>query len=375
VAVSNDNSGNILVIGEDAKPGKDIYSKYKTVVALPVSEWMPEGVEAKEIKIQHLDNPHFWNTSFYQMRMLKSKFPAPDRFGENVPLIFRGLVDNDVYFFESPKLKSYSLKPGAEGLKIDWKSRHSTMLVAKKENAEIILTSVNPRTLTYGECKRKAWRVWSVVFANLGVKNKFDLKWKIPALDISEGDWEFLTDPDGQGVKTGFQNGDFGGRKPRSIKLGQIWEEQGVNEVNPNIKSAPDSAYDGFGWYFRKFKMPENSKGKTLYFEVNGIRDIATYSRTLQQTTLWLNGRKMPEPIGVYNAHKGGRGGRLWKLPQGAIKAGEENFIAIQIFNNRGAGGIHRKPARFEINGQNQGMLLPYQFIESKYNPYFFWCW
>ncbi len=369
------DSGKILAIGDKAKPEKELLEKYETVIILPVSNYLPEDLTIKPVKIQALDNPYFWNTGYFQFSMLKSKLPAPDRLGKNLPGIFQGLVDNDVYFFESPTLKSYSVKAKNKGFAIDWHSKYSTLATGKSGKTQYVLCSVNPYAMQHGECKRKAWRIWSLVFANLKVASKFELNWKIPAFDISEGDWMFLTDPDGKGEKTGFQNGIFGGRKPGKIEVGKIWEEAGVNDINPNLQSAPDSAYDGFGWYFRKVKFSETVDKQDLYLEISGVRDIPTYSRTVQQTTLWINGRKMPEPIGVYNAHKGGRGGRLWKLPKNAVKPGQENFVAVQIFNSKGAGGIHRKPIRFENYGQNQGMLFPYQFIKSKYNPYFFWCW
>ena len=185
----------------------------------------------------------------------------------------------------------------------------------------------------------------------------------------------FLTDPDGNGEKNGFQNGQFGNRQPRSILTGKIWQEQGVNDKNPNINSAPESAYNGFGWYFRRVALPESVKGLKLYFEINGVRDIATFRPTENQATLWLNGKKMPPPVEVYSAHEGGRGARLWELPAGAVKPGADNFIAVQIYNGSGVGGIHRKPVRFEIEGQNQEMLFPYEFVRSKYTNYFFWSW
>lgn len=368
-------SGKILAIGDKVKPDRKLLNRYATVIILPVSDYLPEGITTKPVKIQKLDHPHYWNNSYFQFRMLKSKIPAPDRLGKKLPKTFKGLVDNDVYFFESPTLKSYSVKAKNKGFAIDWHSKHSTLATGKSGKTQYVLCSVNPYAMQHGECKRKAWRIWSLVFANLKVASKFELNWKIPVFDISEGKWTFLTDPNGKGEETGFQKGIFGGRKPRKIEVGKIWEEAGINDVNPNIKSAPDSAYDGFGWYFRKVKFSKTIKNQNLYFEISGVRDIPTHSRTRQQTTLWINGRKMPEPIGVYNAHKGGRGGRLWKLPKNAIKPGQENFVAVQIFNSKGAGGIHRKPVRFENHGQNQGMLFPYQFIKSKYNPYFFWCW
>ena len=372
ITAKNPKNGKILVIGDNAAKANAITAEYETVIVLPFSNYLPANVKTKSIKIQALDHPHFWGTNFYQFEVLKSMLPAPDRLGQNVPAEFLGLVDNDLYFFESPSLKSYI--PG-NNTKVKWHSKRSTMALLQKGKTSYLLCSINPYKLKHGECRRKAWRLWSIVFSNLKLRCKFELAWKTPPFDISRGKWTFLTDPDGNGEEKGFQNGNFGGRTPRKIVTGKIWEEAGVNDINPNIKSAPDSAYDGFGWYFRKVKFPADTKIQKLYFEIAGVRDIPTFSRILQKTTLWINGKKMPPPTGIYNAFRGGRAGRLWTLPKDAVKAGETNFIAIQIFNRQGAGGIDRKPIRFETDGQNAGMLFPYEFVKSKYNPYFFWCW
>jgi hypothetical protein len=32
-------------------------------------------------------------------------------------------------------------------------------------------------------------------------------------------------------------------------------------------------------------------------------------------------------------------------------------------------------PPAFTSEARNQGMLFPYEFIRSKYEPYFFWAW
>ena len=196
------------------------------------------------------------------------------------------------------------------------------------------------------------------------------------AIEIASADtgWTFLTDPDGKGEQTGFAEGKFGGRTPRPIKTGMIWEDQGVTEKNPYLESDPYSAYDGYGWYFTELNLDKIPSG-TIYLHVNGIRDIATFKRTEHQTTLFLNGKKMPDAIGIYNAYLGGRGARLWKLDAGKILKKGKNRIAIRIYNSSGAGGIHRNPVRFEFEGKNSDLLFPYEFNESKYTNDFFWCW
>ena len=157
--------------------------------------------------------------------------------------------------------------------------------------------------------------------------------------------------------------------------VGDIWEEQGVTEANPNLASPPDSAYDGFGWYFRRAVVPADLRGGALYLQAAGVRDISTYSRTANRTDLWVNGVKQAEPVGVYNARQGGRAGRLWQVNSDDVRFGEENLIALRVYNDVGAGGLHRRPVRFEVERRNEGMLFPYEFIRSKYDPYFFWAW
>jgi len=286
-------------------------------------------------------------------------------------------VDNDAYFFESPELKSYQIATrGAPAkLAVVWQSQHATMLQARGGTIRYVLCSVDPYQLQHGECRRKAWRIWSQVFANCGVANALTLRLSPSPLDISGGEWLFLTDPDGKGEKAGYPEGRFGDRRPRRIHIGTIWEEQGVTAPNPSIDSAPDSAYDGFAWYFRKTVLPASLADRSVYLEVGGVRDIWTFSRTANRTDLWINGQKVAPPVGIYNAQEGGRAGRLWEIPPEVLRPGNENLIVIRVYNDKGAGGIHRAPVRFETAGQNEGMPFPYEFIRSKYTPYFFWCW
>ena len=365
----------VAVIGDNAAVTESELAAFKSVVILPFSNFMPSGIAVKKVRIQILTYPHFRKTSYYQLFLQKSLLPGADRLGDAVSPLFAGLTDTDFYFFENPELRSFSLNKTASGISKEWASAYGVAAVFKNGNTNLILCGADPYVINSDESRRKAWRIWAVIFSNLNLQNRFIASWKIPPLDVSEGDWTFLTDPDGNGEKNGFQNGQFGNRQPRSILTGKIWQEQGVNDKNPNINSAPESAYNGFGWYFRRVALPESVKGLKLYFEINGVRDIATFRPTENQATLWLNGKKMPPPVEVYSAHEGGRGARLWELPAGAVKPGADNFIAVQIYNGSGVGGIHRKPVRFEIEGQNQEMLFPYEFVRSKYTNYFFWSW
>ncbi len=375
-AGEGDEKNPVLVVGDGDMPqDRTFMLNRKTIIVLPFSKYLPTGVKTGKLRIQQLDHPHYWSTSWYQFSLFKSRRPAPDRLGGDIPQILRGLMDMDLYFFESPKLTTYAPGDGDSGFAVTWHSKHSTIIIGRLGNAEILLCAVDPGELQNDECRVKAWRIWSQIFANLNIINQQQLTFSPPVTDISLGDWRFITDPDGSGVKTGFPLGDFGKRKARPIAVGQPWEEQGVVEKNPNKYSGPDSSYDGFAWYFRKVILPDDLKGKPLYLHVNGIRDIRTFKSTVNQSDLWINGKKMPAPVVVMNAKIGGRGARVWKIDTTAVKYGRENLVAIRIYNDLGPGGIHRKPVRFETTGKNPDMLFPYEFNLDKYNPYYFWAW
>lgn len=354
-----------------AGPGKcdsRLLADCKTVVRMPGSAFLPKGVRIRKAYLTHETYPCFWNGTYSQFTLLKGIQPGTD-FPETAGSAFRGLTPNDFYLFENPQLETFLFDSGTEAER----SRFGTAGTVRTDNTDYILCAMDPSLVTKAEERRKILRIWSVLFRNLNVANAQRVSWEIPPLDLTHRAWTFLTDPDGQGEKNGFAEGRFGSRTPRPIRPGILWEEQGVTERNPNLEFVPDSGYDGYGWYFVRFPMPE-FRGDSLYLHVNGIRDIWTFSRTAHNTTLFLNGRKMPEAVGIWNAHLGGRGARLWKLHRSDFKSGE-NLLAIRIYNSIGPGGIHKNPVRFEQEGKNQGIFLPYEFNRDKYTNNFFWCW
>ena len=348
---------------------RSLLKQSKVIVRLPGSEFLPEGVAVRKQYLTKETFPHFWNGGIHQFHFMKGILPGSD-FPGSAGTAFRGLSASDFYLFENPQTESFDFKLR----KGDSRSPHGSMAEVIRNGRKAILCSMNPESIRYGDERRKGYRVWSVLFHNLNVENQSEISFVRPKLDLTDTGWTFLTDPDGKGEQTGFAEGKFGGRTPRPIKTGMIWEDQGVTEKNPYLESDPYSAYDGYGWYFTELNLDKIPSG-TIYLHVNGIRDIATFKRTEHQTTLFLNGKKMPDAIGIYNAYLGGRGARLWKLDAGKILKKGKNRIAIRIYNSSGAGGIHRNPVRFEFEGKNSDLLFPYEFNESKYTNDFFWCW
>lgn len=362
------NDSPVCVAGQGTID-RELLEKSRIIVRLPGSAYLPEGVTIRKQYLTRETYPHFWHGGFYQFQLLKGILPGTD-FPENAGDAFRGLSASDFYLFENPQTESFEFQM-AKG---DTRSPHGTLAELFRNNRRTILCAFSPALVRYGDERRKMYRIWSVIFRNLNVKNDAELSFSTPKWDLTDSAWTFLTDPDGKGEKTGFADGKFGGRTPRPIRTGMIWEDQGVTEKNPYLESAPYSAYDGYGWYFTELELSDVPSGP-IYLHVNGIRDIATFKRTEHQSTLFVNGRKMPEAVGIYNAYLGGRGARLWKLDAGKVLRKGKNRIAIRIYNNGGAGGIHKNPVRFEFEGKNADQLFPYEFNESKYTNDFFWCW
>ncbi|NOZ19893.1 MAG: hypothetical protein GXP25_02260 [Planctomycetes bacterium] len=370
------------VPGQAARPFVDIPVKPEgTILYLPSARpaaALPKGVRIAEkpTPLMGLRRPgfHTGSPTSYGFRPFKGLHPAVEHLPDPQPALLRGLLDNDAFFFPGLKLKSVEVTKGASA-KLDWKSERAMIVQVAVSGAKAVLCRFDPRDMEHGECRRKAWRIWSQIFTNLDVPNRFSLSFRPPALDISGPGWLFLTDPDDEGMKVGYQNGEFGKKKPRPISVGKPWEEQGVTEPNPNLYSPPDSAYDGLAWYFKTVRMPAKIRKGTLYFHIDGVRSIDSFGPAENGVDLWINGQKVGKLVECRNAKNGGRGARLWQVDRSHLKAGQENFIAIRVRNTRGPGGIHRRPVRFEVAGQNEGMLFPYEFIESKFNPYYHWAW
>jgi len=352
------------VLGKGGDPAK--LAGCRDIVLLPESDLIPPGIEMKRSKLFLYSYPRYWNASTYQFERLKGKLPGTD-FPRTAGEIFAGTAATDFFLFSNPELKTWHLLPGTNGKT----SRYGTAGEVRKDNIRYIFCGLNVNQVKTGDEREKIYRVWSVIFNNLKVVNQYKIPFAAPATDLSLLRWDFVTDSDGKGEASGFARGNFGGRKVRKLITGKIWEDQGVTESTG--KNPADSGYDGYGWYFTEIDLPKMPAGKS-YFHVGGIRDISTFNRTDQRSDLYLNGKKMSPPTEVQNARGGGRNARVWTIDNALLKPGK-NTIAIRIYNQIGAGGIHRNPVRFEKDGKNPDLLFPYEYRETKYSNYFFWSW
>ena len=370
LGIAIDPASSVGVLGKGGTLAR--LGDVSTVVRLPFSGTLADAVNAKSFELWCSTWPRYWNGQFSgTLELLKDLRPGTD-FPASAGHVFSGLSACDFYFFELPELESLRFKEAVSDVKT---TPNGFAGEGVYQGRRLIVCGVDPARIRSGEARGKALRIWSVLFSNLNIENAFRIRFSDSPLDLSRRRWTFATDPKGDGEARGFADGKCPKEKLRKIIPGIIWEAQGVTERNPELpNNPPGSAYDGCAWYFTTIRFPEAPKGK-FYFHINGLRDIPTFQRTEQQSDLYINGKKLPAPVGIYNGYLGGPGARLWEFDaDGMLKAGE-NRIALRVYNSSGAGGIDKLPVRLEQKGKNLNFLLPYEFRRSKYTNNFFWCW
>ena len=362
IGIAGDSA--VGVLGKGGDPAA--LAGCRVVAVLPDADFLPPGVTVSRKSLRTYSYPLYRGTTHYQLERLKGELPGTD-FPQSAGAVFAGTAATDFYLFSNPALKCWKLAPGCEG-RI---SRYGTAAEVVSGGVRYILCALDCDLVKTSDEREKILRVWSVIFHNLKVANRHEISFAVPPTDISRLTWDFVTDPAGNGEAAGFADGKFGDRKVRKLVTGKIWEDQGVTEHLEGMP--PEGGYDGYGWYFAEVELPPMPEG-TVYFHVGGIRDISTFKRTEHRSDLFINGRKTAPAIEVLNAHLGGRGARVWAVDAAWLKPGK-NRIAIRVYNQNGAGGIHRNPLRFERKGKNPDVLFPYEYKDTKYSNYFFWSW
>lgn len=153
-----------------------------------------------------------------------------------------------------------------------------------------------------------------------------------PYIDIG-GLWDFRTDPDNVGEKSGWQTDKASADGWRKIFTPMPWERQGYQEDNlkspgdapykPGDARCFDKPYNGFAWYRKKVFVPAEWQGKKVMI---AIGDVSNWSRA------FVNGKPLGEGI------KGTP--PPLEIPASALEFGKENLIAIQVYNHDNFGGI-----------------------------------
>lgn len=164
-----------------------------------------------------------------------------------------------------------------------------------------------------------------------------------------EGSWKFITGDNKEWLKPEFDDKDW-----NSIIVPGTWETQGYKD------------YDGFAWYRKSFALNNKLTGRQLVLMLGKIDDIdeVYLNGTLIGNTGVMNDN--PYEISFNNEWNELRG---YYIPQGLLKNGGENIIAVRVFDGFQNGGIYQGPV---------GLITQERYIKfwnSQNKKRSFWNW
>ena len=150
--------------------------------------------------------------------------------------------------------------------------------------------------------------------------------------------WRFRTDPEDRGKELGWlkENADVSAWKPvKLVYLRNPWETYLARN------------YDGFAWYRITFTVPEALRGKELQFIPGQIDDCdETY---LNGVLIGKTGDLPPDKIKPDTT----KIRRAYAFPAEVLKYGQENTLAVRVFDAGGKGGMLGLP-HVRINRQKE---------------------
>jgi cephalosporin-C deacetylase-like acetyl esterase len=140
--------------------------------------------------------------------------------------------------------------------------------------------------------------------------------------------WKFSTGDNLEWAKPEFDDSSWA-----SILTGNAWENEGY------------AGYDGFGWYRTRVKVPKNQRKSAE--EYGGF--LLDLGKVDDVDEVYLNGELVAK-TGTFNLDSfktEWNTPRKYIIPVSKIKFGEENVIAVRVFDKDGGGGMYSSVAEF----------------------------
>ncbi len=158
------------------------------------------------------------------------------------------------------------------------------------------------------------------------------------------GNWKFHLFDDMSWAKEDADDSDW-----ENIVVPAAWEDQGFRE------------YDGFAWYRKKFKMPATIKTSDLVLLMGRIDDM---------DEVYLNGKKIGGTGNIerkWARNEEWRKPRTYFIPEGLLKPGKENVIAVRVYDQEGKGGIYEGPITLIPRTEYKSFWRDYQENQKEY--------
>jgi len=135
------------------------------------------------------------------------------------------------------------------------------------------------------------------------------------------GNWKFMLSDNMEWSKKDFDDTSWD-----NIVVPAPWEGQGFND------------YDGFAWYRKTFSLPANFGTNEMVILVGRIDDL---------DQVFINGKLVGETGNINgrwardNEHERPR---TYFIPDGLLKPGASNTVAVRVYDQVGVGGIYEGP-------------------------------
>lgn len=148
--------------------------------------------------------------------------------------------------------------------------------------------------------------------------------------NISDG-WKFKAGDDLRWIDPSFDDSDWG-----SIEVGSPWSEQGLAD------------YDGYGWYRLRFTLPANLSANRNFQKFQAL--VFTLGKLDDADQTWVNGMKVGQTGSFPNEFEGDwTTTREYLVPVSALRLGQENVIAIRLYDHDGDGGAYEGPYEIQV--------------------------
>ncbi len=190
---------------------------------------------------------------------------------------------------------------------------------------------------------RKADKRFQAIPLPLEWKAEFERK-----VSTCNGKSSRLKDVDNVGVKKQWHTCNFDDSRWRKLQAGKYWEAQGDYWIDAN----------GVVWYRCKVHVPESWKGKALVLSLGAIDDM---------DTAYFNGVEVGATNKANNktywAAK-----RKYKIKPEIIKYGQDNTIAVRVFDDWGNGGFYSNPEELKLSILRKNEVDSYDIYASGFS-------
>ena len=268
-------------------------------------------------KWEEIRVPDYWeNQGFYGYNgyaWYRKHFTFPDDFNGSMVYLQLGAIDDIDQTFLNGKMVgvSGSFPPKYETAYNAWRNYPVPISYFKKNGDNVIAVRVFDAQLGGG-----------IASGDIGIY--FIPNELVAELNL-EGEWKFQT-----GDNKEWKQNDFNDKDWTTLMVPGYWESQGYKD------------YDGYAWYRKTFRVPQNLIGKKLVLMMGKIDDL---------DEVYLNGQLVGSTGTMYdnpsrNTHDNNEYDQFrgYYLPDGIIKANEDNVIAVRVWDGYLYGGIYQGP-------------------------------